>query len=380
MTVITAPWLAERPAQQVCAMLEAAGYQALFVGGCVRNTLLDQPVSDLDLATDAEPKKVTELAKNANIRAIPTGIDHGTVTLVVDEEPVEVTTFRHDVKTDGRRAVVAYATDVLEDARRRDFTMNALYVDGRGTLVDPLGGLDDLKARHIRFIGEASARIAEDYLRILRFFRFTAWYGDPGLGIDPEGLAACAEAADGLAHVSAERIGSETLKLLAAPNPALAVGAMEASGVLHRILPGADAATLTRYIHFAPEPDAIARLAALGGPEDIGKVLRLSRAQVRRLEVLQNAAASTTPPEGLGYHIGALDGFAATILRAAQTGANPPENAQEAVSHGAAQTFPVSAGDLMPTHTGPALGARLKELEHRWIISGFTLTREELLA
>ncbi|MCO6384370.1 CCA tRNA nucleotidyltransferase [Oceanicola sp. 502str15] len=377
MTRLTAPWLSAPGPQALCAALEAAGHQALFVGGCVRNTLLDAPVSDLDLATDALPQNVTDIAGNAGFRTIPTGIDHGTVTVLAGEEPIEVTTFRQDVATDGRHATVAFADDVAQDAARRDFTMNALYCDARGTLVDPLDGLPDLKAGRLRFIGSASARIAEDYLRILRFFRFTAWYGNPDHGIDAEGLAACADGADGLSHVSAERITAELLKLLAAPGPAPAVAAMAASGVLHHVLPGADAPTLTRFIHFAPSPDATARLAALGGSRD---GLRLSRAEDRRVETLLTAAASLAPPAALAYHHGEADALAAIRLRAAQTETVPPENAASEARHGAAQTFPVAAADLMPQLSGPALGARLKELESRWIASGFTLGREELLA
>ncbi|QDC07975.1 CCA tRNA nucleotidyltransferase [Oceanicola sp. D3] len=377
MTRLNAEWLAAPRPSALCAALEAAGHKALFVGGCVRNALLDVPVTDLDLSTDAHPETVTNLAEGAGFRAIPTGIEHGTVTVVAGDVPIEVTTFRRDVSTDGRRASVAFSDDVAEDAARRDFTMNALYCDMRGALEDPLNGLPDLEARRLRFIGNPADRIAEDYLRILRFFRFTAWYADPAHGIDAEGLTACAAGADGLSHVSAERITSEILKLLAAANPAPAVASMDASGVLHRVLPGADAPTLARFIHFAPTPDAIARLAALGGSRE---GLRLSRAEERRVETLLTAAASLAPPAALGYRFGAEDGLAALYLRAAQIETIPPENAQSDVEFGASQTFPVTANDLMPELTGPALGARLKELEARWIASGFQLTRKELLA
>ncbi len=377
MTRLCAPWLSAPGPQALCAALEAAGHRALFVGGCVRNTLLGVPVSDLDLATDALPETVSDLAENAGFKAVPTGIDHGTVTVIAGKEPIEVTTFRHDVETDGRRATIAFASDVAEDAARRDFTMNALYVDARGTLVDPLGGLPDLEARRLRFIGDPSARIAEDYLRILRFFRFTAWYADPSHGIDAEGLAACAAGVDGLAKVSSERITAELMKLLSAPDPAPATAAMAACGVLNHVLPGADAPTLTRFVHLAPQPDPTARLAALGGSRER---LRLSRAEDRRIDTLLTAAASLAPPGEMGYRHGAEDGLAAILLRAAQTETAPPETAAIDTDRGATQTFPVTAADLMPALSGPALGNRLKHLESRWIDSGFTLTREELLS
>ncbi len=183
----------------------------------------------MDIATDARPEKVTALIEAAGYKVVPTGIAHGTVTVVADHHPYEVTTFRRDLETDGRRARVAFADDVAEDARRRDFTMNALYADAEGTVVDPLGGLGDLERRCVRFVGEAEARIREDYLRILRFFRFHAWYGDPAEGLDPEGLAACAGLADGLERLSRERVGHETLRLLAAADPA-PVGSGDAGG------------------------------------------------------------------------------------------------------------------------------------------------------
>ncbi|KKL69329.1 hypothetical protein LCGC14_2116050, partial [marine sediment metagenome] len=215
MTRVSGAWLDHAGGQAVIAALEAAGQAAYFVGGCVRDGLLDRPVRDVDIATDALPDKVQSVAQAAGFKTVPTGIDHGTVTVLAHGRPHEVTTFRSDQETDGRHATVRFGTDVTEDAARRDFTMNALYAGRSGTILDPLGGLDDLRSGHLRFIGTAEARIREDYLRILRFFRFTAWYGDPALGIDGEGLAACAALADGIARLSAERVGAEMLKLLA---------------------------------------------------------------------------------------------------------------------------------------------------------------------
>lgn len=220
MTRITEDWLTNPATQAVCAALEAGGAQALFVGGCVRNALMGVPVSDIDISTDAVPERVIVLAEAAGIKAVPTGIDHGTVTLIKDGIPHEVTTFRKDVETDGRRAVVAYSTCIEEDAARRDFTMNALYARSDGTVLDPLGGLPDLRARRVRFIGDAGDRIREDYLRSLRYFRFHALYGCDELGFDPEALAAIAGNLDGLATLSRERVGAELLKLLSAPDPA----------------------------------------------------------------------------------------------------------------------------------------------------------------
>ncbi|CAN0587043.1 unnamed protein product, partial [Ectocarpus sp. 12 AP-2014] len=190
-----------------------------------------------------------ELARVAGLKPVPTGIDHGTVTVVADHDPFEITTFRRDVETDGRRAVVAFADTLDEDAKRRDFTMNALYARIDGTVIDPLGGLPDLRARRVRFIGDATDRIREDYLRSLRFFRFHAWYGNPDNGMDSDALAAIASHLDGLESLSRERVGAEMVKLLAARDPAPAVAAMRATGVLGRLLPGADDRALAPLIH-----------------------------------------------------------------------------------------------------------------------------------
>ncbi|MGA1761162.1 MAG: CCA tRNA nucleotidyltransferase, partial [Paracoccaceae bacterium] len=237
---ITGDWISQAACQSVCALLNRHGFAAYFVGGCVRNDLLGAPISDLDISTDARPEIVMDLAQAAGIRAVATGIDHGTVTLVIDGRPFEITTFRNDVETDGRHAKVRFSTNIADDAARRDFTMNALYADAAGNIIDPLGGLGDLRARHLRFVGIPQDRIREDYLRILRFFRFTAYYGDPDLGFDADALDAIARNLDGLPKLSRERVGSEMTKLLSALDPAPAVAAMRACGVLTALLDGAD--------------------------------------------------------------------------------------------------------------------------------------------
>jgi len=375
---IEAGWLAGEDARAVTAALEEGGHQALFVGGCVRNTLLGEPVSDLDLSTDARPERVIELAEAAGLKAVPTGIEHGTVTLVHRHHPVEVTTFRADVETHGRHATVRFSEDVKEDAERRDFTMNALYCDPRGRIVDPLGGLADLRARRLRFVGEAAARVHEDYLRILRFFRFHAWYADPEGGFDPEGLAACADGAEGLRRISAERIGGEMKNLLAAPDPSRALAAMAQAGILHVVLPGADAMAVARMTHVEEAPDAVARLAALGGQDMTGR-LRLSKAEARRVERLRAGATGGAGPAELGWRVGEADARAALAIRAALTEQPVPPGAWRDVARGAVAEFPVKPADLMPAYEGPALGARLKRLERAWIDSGLRASKADLL-
>jgi len=379
---LSGDWI-ERPATQaVCQMIEAAGHQAFFVGGCVRNTLLDKPVTDIDIATDAHPETVIRLANAHGLKPVPTGLDHGTVTVVSDHVPHEVTTFREDVETFGRHAVVAFSDDVAHDARRRDFTMNALYARCDGTLVDPLGGLADLQARHVRFIDDPNQRIREDYLRILRFFRFHAWYGDPDLGLDAEGLAAVSENIDGLAGLSHERISAEIVKLLTAPDPSPSVAAMRACGVLTAVLPGSDDRALAPLVHLEQiaglAPDPMLRLAALAGDVDASR-LRLSKAHSRRLALLSLEAVSTKSPGELGYRHGADLGVAMLVLRSALLEMPFDPAVADAARQASHKRFPVTSHDLMPDYSGPALGQRLSELEQRWIESGFTLGREDLL-
>ncbi len=382
MTRLTADWLTRPQTRAVMQALTGDGAQALFVGGCVRNALLGAPVDDIDIATDAHPERVTRLAGKAGLRAVPTGIDHGTVTVIADGIPHEVTTFRRDVETDGRHAVVAFSDRVEEDAARRDFTMNALYATPDGALIDPVGGLPDLAARRVRFIGDAHARLAEDHLRALRFFRFHAWYGDAAEGMDAEALAAIAAHVDGLSILSRERVGAEMMKLLAAPDPAPAMAAMRQTGVLGAILPGTDDRALGPLVHLADEAglpaDPVLRLAALGA--DFTDALRLSRDQARRLQLLRIWAESPAQPGELGYRLGANDALAVIVLRAALMEVPPEGDAAQRLRRGAEQILPVTAADLMPRWQGAALGATLRRLEQDWIASGFTLTRDDLLA
>ena len=308
---------------------------------------------------------------------IPTERIGSSVTVVSGGEGFEVTSFRHDEETFGRHARVSFGADLKQDASRRDFTMNALYAQADGTVVDPLGGVRDLQARRVRFVGDADARIREDYLRILRFFRFHAQYGDPDGGLDPEALAACAEHSAMLETLSRERVTAELRKLLAARDPAPAVAAMAQTGVLAHLLPGANPAALPILVHLeAGSPGGwLRRLAVLGGQ---AVHLRLSRAEAKDLERLQTALGRADRPAALGYRLGAELGADVTLARAALFEEHLPEGWQDDVARGAAQTFPLKPADLMPVYQGPDLGMALKRAEAHWLAQDFAPTRAEL--
>ena len=362
--------------------LTGEGHRALFVGGCVRNALLKEPVSDIDIATSARPDQVVRLAEQAGMKPVPTGIDFGTVTVISKRIPHEITTFRKDVQTFGRRAVIAFSHDVAEDARRRDFTMNALYAEPDGTVIDPLGGLADLRARRVRFIEDADARIREDYLRILRFFRFHAWYGDQAKGMDEDGLAACAANLDGLDVLSKERIGKEMITLLSAPNPVSAVADMESCGCLQRVLPGSSQDALPALVQLETKagaaPDPVRRLAVIGG-EELAQNLRLSKVFAFDLNLILKWMTTSAGSAELAYRLGRGIAFDAILARSALLGAPLPPALDAALDKGAGARFPLSARDFRGICSGADLGRRLRSLEAAWIDSGFALDRKSLL-
>lgn len=375
------PFLNDPAALALCAALEEAGHMALFVGGCVRNAILEVAASDIDIATDAVPKDVMRTAEQAGFHVVPTGIEHGTVTVIVNGSAFEVTTFRRDVATDGRRAVVAFSKDIAEDARRRDFTMNALYADRTGAIFDPLDGSPDLKAGRVRFIEDAGQRIREDYLRTLRFFRFHAYYANPEEGWDADAIAGIAANLDGLETLSAERVGSEMIKLLSAFDPAPALSVMAQTGVLGQILPGADPMLIAPLAHLegiiGAAPDAMTRLAALGGL-DAPTRLRLSRADQKRLETIRDQSVNMLSAKATGFVAGAQAGLGALLLRGAMANTPLPHSIVVEVTAGSTADFPIKASDL-PHLQGKALGDRLKALKQDWLASDLAKSKKDLL-
>jgi poly(A) polymerase len=387
---LDAPWLTAPHVRAVIAALQAGGARVWFVGGSVRNALIGAAASDIDMTTDARPEATMRLLQAAGLKAVPTGIAHGTITAVANGHGIEVTTLRADVDTDGRRATVAFTNDLAEDAARRDFTMNALYADPDGRVIDPLGGLPDLAARHVRFIGAPQDRIREDYLRILRFFRFHAWYGDPAGGIDADGLAACAELAGGIGRLSRERVGSEMKKLLSAPDPAPSIASMAACGVLLHAAPGANPAALAPLVDIETRagvaPDWRRRTAAMMGGDGaactaLTKSWRLPKSAARALDALCAALSTPAPCAIQAYLHGAAAARDAALISACATGTIPTDLDGQ-IARGTAARFPVSARDLMHAgHVpGPALGAALADLKAAWIASDLRAGRETLLA
>ena len=393
-----AEWLKRRETSAVFGALQGDSLETRAVGGAVRNALLGLPVTEIDLATTAEPERVIALAEEAGLKAVPTGIDHGTVTVIADGLPFEVTTLRRDVETFGRHAKIAYTTSWEEDAKRRDFTLNALYADRDGKVFDPLGGYDDLAAGRVRFIGDAEARIKEDFLRILRFFRFHAYYGKGDM--DAAGLKAAVKLRAGLEQLSAERVAGELRRILVAPQAARAVDALYDYGLLTGVLGGVP--RLGRFERLvaigaanALAPDASLRLAALAVfvEEDVARLaerLRLSNAEQAVLALAAEKGLVAGLPEETAaksalYRLGPSY-RSALLLAWLDSDASPddPEwrKALALPVRWQAPSFPIGGNDVMTLGElkGPEIGELLKVLEQDWIASGFALGRDELLA
>ena len=377
------PWLEASATRAVMRALETAGGPgcARFVGGCVRNSLLDQPVDDIDIATVLTPDQTMAALKAAGLKAVPTGVEHGTVTGVSERRPYEITTLRRDVETDGRRAVVAFTQDWAEDAARRDFRLNALYADASGTVFDPTGGgLADAAAGRIVFVGEAETRIREDYLRILRFFRFYAWYGRGAP--DARGLAACAALKAGMARLSAERVSKELLKLLAAPDPRPAVQAMNEAGVLAQVLPQVQPLSLFQALCDVTT-DPVLRLSALlpadaAAVADVAGDLRLSNAQRDRLTAAVEDGPAVTPDMSVVQARAALyrlgrGAFEDRLARAEALQRGDGARLRRLAADWTPPRLPVNGRDLarLGVAPGPETGRLLKAFEQGWIAEDF---------
>jgi poly(A) polymerase len=403
------PWMTAPETVAVMSALASAGGEARFVGGCVRDALLGRAVTDVDIATHEPPERVMNLLSRAGIKAVPTGIKHGTVTAVVGRKHFEITTLRRDGETYGRHARVEYTNDWAADAARRDFTMNALFCGADGTIYDPFGGLADLRAQRVRFVGDPEARIREDVLRLLRFFRFHAHYGTPPP--DAAALAACRSLAPLLPTLSGERICAETLKLLSAPQPADVVDLMGETGVLAHFLPEATGNDRLRALvaiegsaprDLVPRTDPLRRLAALlDGSEAsaLAVATRLRFSNTERDRVIGLAGDPEPSPDldaparrRLIYRLGptryrdrALIAWAAAVAGGAATDPRVTEAWIDVLKSGAewpAPRFPLKGRDAVKLGVppGPAVGRLMATLEDWWIAGDFQADREACLA
>lgn len=365
-----AAWLERKDLAELIAALGAGN--ARFVGGAVRDTLLGLDVKDIDVATPLEPDELIRRLNAVNIQTVPTGIDHGTITAVLPGGPVEITTLRHDVSTDGRRATIAFASEWQDDAARRDFTINALYADPTsGEIFDYFAGLDDLRGRRVRFIGDARQRIREDHLRILRYFRFQARFGSQPADLDSEN--ACAELAATLKGLSRERVGMEMMNLLGLPDPSATVARMGELGVLAEVLPEADPAALAGLVaeeaRQSVAPDALRRLAALlpadvALAEQVAARFRLSGAQRKRLALAAARDNASLDARALAYRVG-IDAALDRLLLA-RADAAPLKDWEIPV-------FPLKGGAIVArgVQAGPEVARILQAVEARWVAEGF---------
>lgn len=392
-------WLRDEALQNLLALLNSGSEEARIAGGAVRNALLGQEVADIDIATTIEPAAVVALLEKTGYKVVPTGIEHGTVTAVTDGKAFEITTLRQDIETDGRYASVAFGKDWEADAQRRDLTINALYMNANGTVTDPVGGLSDVENRVVRFVGDPETRIKEDYLRILRFFRFFAWYGKHRP--DAAGLKACAKLKGGLASLSAERVWQELIKLLAAPDPTRAILWMRQTGVLTAILPESEKWGIDNFAGVVKASeingwgtDAILRLMSMLPPQEdrlqtFAKRLKLPNKVRDRL--LDWAATPEADAQAKRKD------FAKTLYRGnvsaitdrlkiavSRAGKNQPKfhRLLDQVTSYRRPEFPVSGKDLIKKGVpqGREISVRLAELENAWVESDFKLKRQDLLS
>ena len=378
-------WLNEPALQRLFATLAAAGGEGRVAGGAVRNALLGEAVTEVDVATTLSPEQVTAACAAAGMKVHPTGIEHGTVTVVVDHHPFEVTTLRHDVETDGRRAKVRFTDDWDADAQRRDFTMNALYCDEHGTVHDFVDGWPDVQRRRVIFVGDPEQRIAEDYLRILRFFRFHARYGHGAP--DAAGLAACTRLKAGLDGLSAERIRQEMFKLMSAPGAVDTLKLMAGQGILSQLLPYTEDWRVLQRLG----ADPLLRLAVLAqDPRSMPERWRLSNHEAKRLEALASLlppspALRPTEQRAILYHMGpeAWRDLVQVAWARSDAASDDAEwkTLLELPERWSFPVLPVSGRDLLAAgmSPGPEIGVMLSKLEDWWVASDFQPSRDELL-
>ena len=381
------PWLRSLSVRFIWKILSSNGAKVYFVGGCVRDTVQGREIKDIDIATDALPSTVLELVQAAGLKVNKLGLKYGSVKVIVEQECFEVTTFRSDLVTDGRHPKVGFSKSILDDARRRDFTMNALYMTIEGDIIDPLSGWEDLINGHVRFIGDPEERIREDYLRILRYFRFISTYVESITSVDYNSVKACTDAVSGLKNLSHNRVWEELRKILLAENPYPVLKLMKSAKILDEILPSANVSCLARFLRIEHnvklESNEITRLLALNINCERSWIEKfpVKKEQLKWLNKLLVSLKDHSSLKVKGYKYGMHVTLAGLALTKAKSFETFDQNDLDDIKQGAVRKFPVSASDLLDFFPpSKDLGDELKRLRHLWFSSDLELDRNALLS
>ena len=380
-------WLKSSTVKRIWKILSSNGAKVYFVGGCVRDTIQNRKIKDIDIATDSLPSEVVKMAREANLKVITTGYEHGSVSVVIEQECFEITTFRSDTITDGRHSKVSFSSNIVDDSQRRDFTMNAVYMTINGNIIDPISGMKDLIHGQVRFIGEPEKRIHEDYLRVLRYFRFLSIYDENLQSIDYDTVKACSNAVHSLKILSHNRVWGELQRILLADNPYLVLQVMLSYGILDQILPFATTEGLQRYLKierkFESEFKEINRLAMLNISfvKDWAKNFPLKKEQKRWLERLLNNLKDSSSLRVKGYKYKKELATVAFAILKSKSVTTLDKNDFAEIKLGSSRQFPVKSSDLIDCFcSSKELGDELKRLKEVWFASDLELSRNELIA
>lgn len=371
---IDSEWIKNENLQNILQILKKADHNAYLVGGCVRNSILNFPVNDIDISTDARPEETLDLFNIGSFKATPTGFSHGTVTVVSEGIPYQITTMRSDQNTDGRHADVSFSDDITKDAERRDFTINALYADPTGKIIDPIGGLKDFQPLRIKFIGNANNRIQEDYLRILRFFRFHAQFADFVADFEQDALDAIKDNQNGLKFLSKERVWNELQKILLSRNPTRALSEMSKTGVLEKVLIDRGIKSIKNLISIEQkmgiEPEAIRRLLAITRNTEITS-LNLSRKEVKKFSLLKSLLEKNFDPAELVYQFNKEIAQSVLAISTFNQGEKLKLSDVKKIEKACLYPCPISGAHLTKYMSGADVGIKLKEAQRAWIKSNF---------
>ena len=380
---INSEWIKNKVTQNILKIFEGADHNAYLVGGCIRNSILNIPVTDIDISTDATPQQTVDLFNRENFKVAPTGFSHGTVTVISEGIPYQITTMRSDQNTDGRHADVVFSDDIKKDAERRDFTINALYADSTGKIINPIGGLEDFNPLAIKFIGDPNNRIQEDYLRILRFFRFHAQFSELVTQFDKVALDAIKKNQDGLKKLSKERIWSELKKILSTSNPARSLYKMSQLGILEIILENKNVHNLKRFNliekKMGLEPEPIRRLVAITENTD-DTFLNLSRKEAKKFSLLKGLLKKKYDPAELVYQFNREIAQSVLAIYTFYKGEKLRLSDIKKIEKACLFPCPITGAQISKYMDGPAVGIKIKEAQRAWIKSNFKSDEAKILS